>query len=389
MNVFARSSPDDLHVAAVVPAFNVANEIAGVLRSMPPLVRTIVVVDDASRDDTAAIVDRCAAVDRRVILVRHERNRGVGGAMVTGFRTALDAGADLLVKVDGDGQMPLWLVPQLVQPLIDGSADYTKGNRFRDFQALRQMPPVRRFGNVVLSFLAKAATGYWRCFDPTNGFIAIRADILSQLPLQKIDPTYFFETSMLAQLYLIGAVVKEVPMPARYAGEKSSLRIGRVIGQFPLKLFASLMRRLLLKNFVYDFNMESLQLAAGVPLFVFGLVFGFWKWFWYVQHRLAAPTGTVALAAVALMLGVQFLVSAATLDLQAVPREPVNRGPLTVRAPSADVLLDERPRGGGEAFPGEPEAPLVEERPRVRRVDDALRIGVADDFAPQDDQLQK
>jgi len=181
MNVFARSNPGDIHVAAVVPAYNVGQQVASVLRSIPPLVQTIVVVDDASRDDTAAIVERCAAVDPRVIVVRHTSNRGVGGAMVTGFRTAIDAGADIAVKVDGDGQMPLWLVPHLVQPLIDGEADYTKGNRFRDFQALRQMPAVRRFGNVALSFMAKAATGYWRCFDPTNGFIAIRADVLSQL----------------------------------------------------------------------------------------------------------------------------------------------------------------------------------------------------------------
>jgi glycosyltransferase involved in cell wall biosynthesis len=385
MNLFARSSPDDIHVAAVVPAFNAGDEIASVLRSMPPVVRTIVVVDDASTDGTAAIVERCAAVDRRVILVRHERNRGVGGAMITGFRTAIDAGADIAVKVDGDGQMPLWLIPQLVQPLIDGSADYTKGNRFRDFEALRRMPPVRRFGNVALSFLAKAATGYWKCFDPTNGFIAIRADVLSQLPLQKIDPTYFFETSMLAQLYLIGAVVKEIPMPARYAGEQSSLSISRVLGQFPGKLIAALVRRLVLRNFVYDFNLESLQLAAGVPLFFGGIAFGVWKWIWYAQHHLAAPTGTVVLPALAIMLGVQFLVSAATLDLRAVPREPVNRGALL----RANVRGDERPGGGGETLPGEVEAAFVEERPGVRRIDDARRIGVAEDLAAKDDQLQK
>jgi glycosyltransferase involved in cell wall biosynthesis len=381
MSLFARSKPDDIHVAAVVPAFNVAGEIAAVLRSMPPVVQTIVVVDDASTDDTPRIVERCAAVDRRVILVKHDRNRGVGGAMVTGFRTAIDAGADVVVKIDGDGQMPLWLVPHLVQPLVDGEADYAKGNRFRDFQALRQMPLVRRFGNVTLSFLAKAATGYWRCFDPTNGFIAIRADVLSQLPLQKIDSTYFFETSMLAQLYLIGAVVKEVPMPARYAGEKSSLSIGRVVRQFPLKLLASLMRRLLLKNFVYDFNLESLQLAAGVPLFFGGMAFGLWKWIWYARHHLAAPTGTVVLPALAIMLGVQFLVSAATLDLQAVPREPVNRGALLHH----DVRVDERARGGGESLPREAEAPLVKERPRVRRIDDPPGIDLVEHFPPKHD----
>jgi len=255
-----------VHVAAVVPAYNVEEELGSVLRAMPPIFTTIVVVDDASHDHTGELADRYAQLDPRVLVVHHQNNRGVGGAMVTGFRTAVDAGADVIVKIDGDGQMPLWLVPHLLDPLVRGNADYSKGNRFRDFAAIRAMPMARRVGNVILSFLAKAATGYWRCFDPTNGFLAIRADVLSQLPLHKIDETYFFEISMLSHLYLIGAVVKEVPMPARYAGETSSLSIGRVMRQFPRKLLWSLARRITLRNFIYDFNLESLDLAAGNDL---------------------------------------------------------------------------------------------------------------------------
>jgi dolichol-phosphate mannosyltransferase len=380
MTISPHSPMNGVHVAAVIPAYNVAAELPQVLRTMPRIFRTIVVIDDASHDETHAIAEKCAAIDSRVIVVTHERNRGVGGAMATGFRTAIEAGADIVVKVDGDGQMPLWFVPQLVAPLVRGEADYTKGNRFRDFTALRQMPGVRRFGNVLLSFLSKAATGYWHCFDPTNGFVAIRADVLSQIPLQKIDSSYFFETSMLANLYLAGAVVKEVPMPARYAGERSSLRIGRIIGAFPFKLLAALVRRIVLKLFVYDFNLESLHLAAGLPLFLGGIAYGAYNWIWYATHHRAAPTGTVVLPALAIMLGVQFLVSAATLDLQSVPREPVNRGPLL-----PDVPLDERPRGGDETLPGEAEAPLVKERPRVRRIEEARRIDLVKDFPPQDD----
>ncbi len=320
----------DVHVAAVVPAYNVEAELGSVLRGMPPIFTTIVVVDDASRDRTGELADRYAQLDPRVIIVHHPKNAGVGGAMVTGFRTAVDAGADVIVKIDGDGQMPLWLVPQLIDPLVRGEADYTKGNRFRDFAAIRAMPMARRIGNVILSFLAKAATGYWRCFDPTNGFLAIRADVLSQLPLHKIDRTYFFEISMLSHLYLIGAVVKEVPMPARYAGETSSLSIGRVMRQFPGKLLWSLMRRIALRNFVYDFNLESLDLVAGVPLLLFGVIFGTVKWIWYASHHLPAPTGTVVLAALSVMLGVQLLLAAAHLDLEKVPRDPINGGAIEV-----------------------------------------------------------
>ncbi|HET8772612.1 MAG TPA: glycosyltransferase family 2 protein [Thermoanaerobaculia bacterium] len=316
----------EVHVAAVVPAFHVAAELGDVLRQMPIVFKTIIVVDDASRDATAAVADRYAQLDPRILVVRHEENRGVGGAMITGFGKAMEAGADILVKIDGDGQMPLWLVPDLVQPLLDGTADYTKGNRFRDFQAVRAMPFVRRVGNVVLSFLSKAATGYWQCFDPTNGFVAIRADVLSQLPLKKIDPTYFFETSMLSHLYVLGAVVKEVPMPARYAGETSSLSIPRVISQFPGKLLGSLLRRLVLKNFVYDFNLESFHLLTGLPLLLTGLLYGGYHWWWYASRNLAAPAGTVVLSALMIMLGMQLLISAVNLDLQSVPREPINAG---------------------------------------------------------------
>lgn len=318
----------DVHVAAVVPAYNVESELGEVLRQMPALFATIIVVDDASRDGTAALAERYAQLDRRILVVRHDRNRGVGGAMVTGFRTALQAGADVVVKIDGDGQMPLWLVPQLVEPLIDGTTDYTKGNRFRDFAALRAMPVIRRIGNVGLSFLAKAATGYWHCFDPTNGFIAIRADVLSQVPLHKIDPTYFFETSMLSHLYVLGAVVKEVPMPARYAGEPSSLSITRILRQFPGRLLWSLLRRLTLKNFVYDFNLESFHILAGLPMLLAGILYGGYHWIWYSSRNLAAPSGTVVLSALLIMLGTQLLISAVNLDLQAIPREPINGGPI-------------------------------------------------------------
>jgi glycosyltransferase involved in cell wall biosynthesis len=332
----------EVHVAAVVPAYNVAAELGDVLRQMPALVQTIIVVDDASGDDTAKVADGWAQIDSRILVVRHEVNRGVGGAMVTGFRKALESGADIIVKVDGDGQMPLWLVPQLVQPLLDGEADYTKGNRFRDFQAVRAMPLIRRIGNVVLSFLAKAATGYWHCFDPTNGFVAIRADVLSQIPLHKVDPTYFFETSMLSHLYILGAVVKEIPMPARYAGETSSLRIGRVVRQFPGRLLWSLLRRLTLKNFVYDFNLESFHLASGIPLLLAGLLYGGYNWWWFATHRLAAPVGTVVLSALLITIGIQLLISAVNLDLQAIPRDPINGGPIeTAKGARAPVPLSE------------------------------------------------
>lgn len=311
-------------VAAVIPCYRVEREIQSVLQTVPAYIKHILVVDDGSPDSTADLVSASAELDARILLIRHPSNQGVGGALVTGFRKALELGSQVVVKIDGDGQMDMAYLPGLLRPLVEGKADYTKGNRFRDFKSLQKMPLIRRIGNMGLGFLSKAATGYWHLFDPTNGFLAIRSEVLAQLPLDKIDRTYYFETSMLANLYLIGAVVKDVPMPARYQSEVSNLPIYRVLFEFPLKLIATFVRRLLLKNFIYDFSMASIYLLVGVPLLLFGLIFGVSKWIQYASIEVPAPTGTVMLPTLSVLLGIQFLLSAIEIDLRSVPTEPLS-----------------------------------------------------------------
>jgi glycosyltransferase involved in cell wall biosynthesis len=311
-------------IAAVIPCYRVEREIASVLQTIPPYIKHIIVVDDASPDSTADLVTASAKEDGRLLLIRHPSNLGVGGAMVTGYRKALELGAQISVKIDGDGQMDMNHLPRLLEPLIAGKADYTKGNRFRDFRSLQKMPLLRRIGNMGLGFLSKAATGYWHMFDPTNGFNAIRAEALAQLPLHQIDRTYYFETSMLANLYLIGAVVKDVPMPARYQGEVSSLSIRRILFEFPLKLMTTFVRRLVLKNFIYDFSMGSIYLLSGLPLLIFGLTFGIYKWIQYASRGVPAPTGTVMLPTLSVLLGIQLLLSAIEIDLRSVPTDPIS-----------------------------------------------------------------
>lgn len=311
-------------IAAVIPCYRVEREIQVVLQTIPSYIRHILVVDDASPDSTAELVSAAAQQDERVLLIRHPSNQGVGGAMVTGYRQALELGSQIIVKIDGDGQMDMHDLPALLTPLIQGKADYTKGNRFRDFVSLQKMPLVRRIGNMGLAFLSKAATGYWNLFDPTNGFHAIHSQALAQLRLDQIDRTYYFETSMLANLYLIGAVVKDVPMSARYKGEVSSLSIRRVLFEFPFKLIATLGRRLVLRNFIYDFSMASIYLLIGVPLLLFGLIFGITKWIHYASLDIPAPTGTVMLPTLSVLLAIQFLLSAIEIDLRSVPTEPLS-----------------------------------------------------------------
>ena len=312
------------NIVAVIPCYRVEREIQSVLSAIPKYIKHIIVVDDASPDSTADRVTASAKKDKRISLIRHPTNHGVGGAMVNGFHRAIELGAQIIVKVDGDGQMDTTHLPDLITPLIQGQADYTKGNRFRDFQSLQQMPLIRRVGNMGLGFLSKTATGYWNLFDPTNGFVAIRSEVLAQLPLNRVDKTYYFETSMLAKLYLLGAVVKDVPMPARYQSEVSNMLIHRILFQFPFKLLRTFIKRLILKNFIYDFTMASVYVLTGFPLLLCGLTFGIVKWIQYASLNIPAPTGTVMLPTLSVLLGIQLLLSAIEIDLRSVPKEPLS-----------------------------------------------------------------
>ncbi|MFH2102350.1 MAG: glycosyltransferase family 2 protein [Chloroflexota bacterium] len=311
-------------IFVVIPAFKVEREIGEVLTTLPGFVSRIIVVNDASPDRTAEIVAQHARRDERIILINHERNQGVGGAMITGFQRAIELNAQIVIKIDGDGQMSPEDISEIITPLIQGKADYTKGNRFSDFQALSQMPLIRRIGNLALSFMTKAATGYWNCFDPANGFLAIRREILLLLNLNKIHKAFFFETSMLSQLYLLGAYVQDVPIPARYRNEKSNLSIVKVLAEFPIMLSVVFIRRLLFKYYLYDFSIASVYLLAGLPLLLFGIFFGGYNWAYYAKLGIGAPTGTIIISMLSLMLGFQILLAAIAIDLNSVPREPIS-----------------------------------------------------------------
>lgn len=311
-------------IATVIPAYQVEKNIESVLHGLPHYIKHIIVVDDASPDSCADLVTAAAKKDKRITLIRHKKNQGVGGATISGFRKALELGAQIIIKLDGDGQMDPDHIPALITPLIEGKADYTKGNRFRDFQSLQQMPFIRRMGNLGLSFLTKAATGYWNIFDPTNGFFAIRAETLAQLPLGKLDRRYFFETSMLSHLYLLNAFIVDIPLPARYRDESSNMSIQRVLIEFPIKLSRTLLRRVILKYFLFDFSMASVYLLSGIPLLLFGLIFGITKWIHYSSIGISAPTGTVMLPTLSLILGIQILLSAIEIDMNSTPRKAAN-----------------------------------------------------------------
>lgn len=317
-----RSAASFPRVAVVIPVYRDAAHIGGVLASIPASVSVIVVVDDASPDETAEVVS--AQRDPRVHYVRHETNCGVGGAMLTGYRQAARLGAEILVKMDADGQMDAAQLPRLIAPIVNGDADYTKGNRFLHAPQLAAMPPLRRIGNMGLSFLAKLASGYWDVFDPTNGYTAIHASVLPMINQDALDPRFFFETSMLVELSMCRAVVRDVPMPARYRGEMSSLSESRAFVSFPPRLIRSLVRRVVMHHFVQDFGLFALFLVSGLLLSAFGAGFGAWAWIVNAHRNVETSAGTVMIAVLPIILGIQLLLQALTLDIQSTPVHPVH-----------------------------------------------------------------
>lgn len=304
-------------VFVVIPCYQVASHIEAVVAGVPDYVDGIVAVDDASTDGTLAALQ--AIADPRLTVVRHERNRGVGAAMVTGFGKAAELGADVLVKLDGDGQMDPAHVQQLLEALGDGY-DYAKGNRLLDQRALRAMPRSRLIGNFALTFLTKLASGYWHVLDSQNGYIAIRRRTWEALDHERIADGYFFENDMLVNLNIIGARVKDVAMPARYQGERSSLRIGRIVPSFALLLLRRTIYRFYNKYVLQDFSPIALFVFAGLPLCLWGLGYGIYAWWDHARQGVVTPTGPVMISVLPLLMGFQLLLQALVLDIQQSPR---------------------------------------------------------------------
>jgi glycosyltransferase involved in cell wall biosynthesis len=308
-------------ICVVIPCYKVKEKVLDVIARIGDEVATILVIDDACPEGTGRHVQANCS-DPRVKVIYHQQNKGVGGAVVTGYREALNnPKTDIVIKIDGDGQMDPALIPSLVRPILEGTADYTKGNRFHHLEHLRPMPELRLFGNAFLSFTVKAVTGYWNVMDPTNGYTAIHRDTLAQLALKKLDERYFFESDMLFRLAILRAVVTDVPMPAKYEDETSSLNIRKVVFAFPPKYFIRLLKRLFYNYFLWDFNVASVMLLASVISVFFGITFGSYHWYIAAMTGSDTPLGTIMIPTLALTLGFQMFLYFLQQDVFSVPRK--------------------------------------------------------------------
>lgn len=317
------SASENTNIAVVMPCYRVASRVLGVIERIGPEVGWIIAVDDACPEGSGDIIEQ-ECRDPRVRVLRHEQNRGVGGAVLTGYRATMELPVKAVVKLDGDGQMDPALIPALCEPLLRGRADYVKGNRFYKVSHTAGMPVVRLLGNAVLSFLTKLSSGYWQLFDPTNGFTAVHHAVLSELDYEKIAKRYFFESDLLYHLNQLRAVVIEMPMASTYGGEPSSLKPLRVIWPFLRGNLRNGLKRIFYSYFLRGFSVASIELVLGVTMFLFGLVFGICHWWLSAAGSVPATAGTVMLAALPLILGIQFLISWLGFDIASEPRYPVH-----------------------------------------------------------------
>lgn len=313
------ASTYSLKIAVVIPSYKVAGQIKDVVSSIPETIDHIIVVDDKCPQSSGMEAEKVKR--ENVTVIYHEKNLGVGGAVVTGYRKAMELDADIVIKMDGDGQMDPANIDALIEPLLENKADYAKGNRFGSFDDVKEMPMVRLLGNSLLSFLIKLTSGYWDITDPANGYTAIHRRVLKKLNLKNISKRYFFESDMLINLNIVSAVVKDILMPARYGEEISSLTIRKVLFQFPPGLVKGLIKRILLKYFVYDFNMASVYILIGVPMFVFSTIFGIWEWADSVVTGIPRTAGTIMLVALPIIVSFQMLLQAVNIDINSVPRK--------------------------------------------------------------------
>ncbi|SAL34872.1 glycosyltransferase family 2 protein [Caballeronia concitans] len=311
-------------IAVVIPSYKVKEHILGVIEKIGPEVSQIYVVDDCCPVKSGDFVrDNCN--DERVRIEYHQQNLGVGGAVMTGYRAAIENGADVIVKIDGDGQMDPALLPYFALPIIEGWADYTKGNRFYDLTHIGRMPKARLIGNAGLSFMTKISTGYWNVFDPTNGYTAISAQVASHLPLDKISQRYFFETDMLFRLNTLRAVVADVPMDAHYADEESNLKISKVLFEFSGKHASNLFKRIFYNYFLRDMTAATFELVIGGLLLLFGLAFGVSHWISAISSHIPTPLGTIMVAALPILIGLQLILSFLNYDVANTPSRPIGR----------------------------------------------------------------
>ena len=306
--------PNTVRIAVVIPTYKAADTIRAVVEGVPGFVSRIYVIDDACPNKShEALRDH---PDNRLTVIVRSQNGGVGAATMTGFDAAAAAGAQVLVKMDADGQMDPLRLPSLLAPILAGSCAQSKGTRFWHLDDLGAMPLTRRLGNVGLSFLVKVASGQWSVSDPTNGYLAVRVDVWNSLSSAAIAHRFFFESSLLIEMGARGFRVVDVAMPARYADETSTLSVSSALVRFPLRLLVGGTRRFIMRHVWFDFTPTAATFVVAAPLLLFSTIFGATEWFRSVASGQVASAGTVMLAALPALSGITLVLNGLSYEVR-------------------------------------------------------------------------
>lgn len=304
-------------IAVVIPAYKVSEHISELIREMPDFVDRIFVVDDACPEKSGRAAE---GLDSRVSVIYREQNGGVGAAAKAGLSEALDQNADIIVKLDGDGQMSPLLIEPLILPIVRDQAELSKGNRFSSAKNLEQMPKIRIFGNAMLSVSAKASTGYWGMIDFSNGFIAISGTLARDIKISKLHNRYFFESDLLFRAGTRMTTVAEIGMRARYGGEKSNLSLPRVALTFPFLHLRNTIKRIAYKYYGASWSIASFELPLGIVSIVVGTFLGVSFWQESAVSGNPSTAGQVLLTAFPLIIGTQLLLSFTNYDVSVAPQ---------------------------------------------------------------------
>jgi glycosyltransferase involved in cell wall biosynthesis len=301
-------------VGVVVPAYNEELLLAETIRSIPPYIEKYYVIDDGSTDGTKEALNKI--VDSRMVSVRHPKNMGVGAAIISGYKLALVDGMDIIAVMAGDNQMDPAELPRLLRPIIDGRADYTKGNRLVNKEFRKGMSRWRSFGNFLLTLITKIGSGYWHISDPQNGYTAISRKALEMLNLDSVYTYYGYCNDLLIKLNVIGIRVMDVAIPARYGNEKSSIKYSKFILKVAPMIFRGFLWRLKMKYVIQDFHPLVFFYGLGMIMVPAGLIFSVWT----LAEKLSQspiPPDYPVMAGLITIMGLQFLLFAMLFDKQA------------------------------------------------------------------------
>ncbi len=301
-------------IGVVVPAYNEELLIEETISGIPSYVDKIYVINDCSKDRTGEIIDQMS--DPRVVPIHHKVNKGVGAAIINGYKHALEDEMDLVAVMAGDNQMDPAQLPRLLIPIIEGKADYTKGNRLLSKEMRKGMNTWRAFGNGILSLITKIGSGYWHITDPQNGYTVISKEALEALDLDSVYTYYGYCNDLLIKLNAYGLQTIDVPMPARYGRETSTIRYGNYIRKVAPMIFRGFLWRLKMKYVVFDFHPLVLFYIASMILLPVGFLFGLWILLQKLVFHGEVSTNYPLLDVFISLMGMQLLLFAMFFDMQ-------------------------------------------------------------------------